>query len=141
MAMAVVLVLLVVGSLLFHYLSPWYFTPLASNWETIDDTVSITFWVTGFVFVALSGPLVPRIRRSPVAGAVLDGVNVASLALMSVVTWLLARSAIVDVGRKRRFVVSLSHLSDVARLGRSCHRARGGGDQIVWESRTVSRPR
>ena len=54
MAMAVVLVLLVVGSLLFHYLSPWYFTPIASNWGTIDDTVSITFWVTGFVFVVVN---------------------------------------------------------------------------------------
>jgi cytochrome c oxidase subunit 2 len=54
MAMAVVLVLLVVGSLLFHYLSPWYFTPIASNWGTIDDTVSITFWVTGFVFVIVN---------------------------------------------------------------------------------------
>ena len=34
-----------------------------------------------FVFVALSGPLVPRIRRSPTAGAFLDGVNLASIAL------------------------------------------------------------
>ena len=54
MAMAVALVLLVVGSVLFHYLSPWYFTPIASNWGTIDDTVSITFWVTGFVFVVVN---------------------------------------------------------------------------------------
>jgi len=54
MAMAVVLVLLVVGSVLFHYLSPWYFLPIASNWGSIDDTVSITFWVTGFVFVVVN---------------------------------------------------------------------------------------
>ena len=54
MAMAVVLVVLVVGSLLFHYLSPWYFLPIASNWGSIDDTVSITFWVTGFVFVVVN---------------------------------------------------------------------------------------
>ncbi len=47
MVLAIVLVLLVVGSVLFHFLSPWYFTPIASNWGTIDDTVSITFWVTG----------------------------------------------------------------------------------------------
>jgi len=52
MALAIVLVLLVLGSLLFHFLSPWWFTPIASNWSTIDDTVAITFWVTGFVFVA-----------------------------------------------------------------------------------------
>jgi cytochrome c oxidase subunit 2 len=45
---------LVVGSVLFHLLSPWYFTPIASNWGTIDDTINITFWVTGVVFVAVN---------------------------------------------------------------------------------------
>ena len=54
MVLAIALVLLVVGSVLFHFLSPWYFTPIASNWGAIDDTVSITFWVTGFVFVAVN---------------------------------------------------------------------------------------
>lgn len=55
MALAIALVVLVVGSVLFHFLSPWYLTPLASNWQTIDDTLDITFWVTGFVFVAVNG--------------------------------------------------------------------------------------
>lgn len=50
-----------------------------------------------FFFVAISGPLLPRIRRSPAAGAFLDGVNAASLALMVVVTWQLGRAAIIDV--------------------------------------------
>ena len=54
MAMAIVLIILIVGSVLFHFLSPWYFTPIASNWGTIDDTISITFWVTGVVFVAVN---------------------------------------------------------------------------------------
>jgi cytochrome c oxidase subunit 2 len=54
MVLAIVLVLLVVGSVLFHFLSPWYFTPIASNWSAIDDTISITFWVTGSVFVAVN---------------------------------------------------------------------------------------
>lgn len=54
MALAVVLVLLIVGSVLFHFLSPWWFTPIASNWDTMDDTVIITFWVTGIVFVAVN---------------------------------------------------------------------------------------
>lgn len=54
MPLAVVLILLVVGSLVFHFLSPWTFTPLASNWERIDTTVDITLWVTGFVFVAVN---------------------------------------------------------------------------------------
>jgi chromate transporter len=51
-------------------------------------------FLPAFVFVALSAPLVPRLRRSPLAGAFLDGINVASLALMAVVSWFLGRSAI-----------------------------------------------
>ena len=54
MILAIVLVLLVVGSVLFHFLSPWYFLPVASNWSKIDESVTITFWVTGFVFVVLN---------------------------------------------------------------------------------------
>jgi chromate transporter len=46
--------------------------------------------------VALSGPFVPRLRRSALAGAVLDAVTVASLALMAVVSWQLSRAALVD---------------------------------------------
>ncbi|MFL5495409.1 MAG: chromate efflux transporter [Gemmatimonadales bacterium] len=57
---------------------------------------TVGIFLPAFVFVALSGPLVPRLRRSPTAGAVLDGVNVASLALMAVVTWELARAALLD---------------------------------------------
>jgi chromate transporter len=53
-------------------------------------------FLPAFVFVALMGPLVPRLRASPAAGAALDGVNVASLALMAVVSWQLGRSALVD---------------------------------------------
>jgi cytochrome c oxidase subunit II len=53
MAVAVVLVLVVVGSVLFHLFSPWWWTPIASNWEYIDHTISITFWITGVVFAAV----------------------------------------------------------------------------------------
>jgi chromate transporter len=58
---------------------------------------TVGIFLPAFVFVALSGPLVPRIRRSPVAGAFLDGVNVASIALMTLVTTQLARAAVVDI--------------------------------------------
>jgi len=54
MAIAVVVILLVIGSLIFHFLSPWYFTPIASNWGMIDSTVTLTFWVTGIVFVLIN---------------------------------------------------------------------------------------
>lgn len=54
-------------------------------------------FLPAFFFVALSGPLIPRLRRSALAGAFLDGLNVASLALMAVVAWFLGRTAIFDV--------------------------------------------
>ena len=57
---------------------------------------TLGIFLPAFVFVAISGPLVPRIRRSRFAGAVLDGVNVASLALMAAVALELGRGAIID---------------------------------------------
>ncbi len=57
---------------------------------------TVGIFLPAFVLVAISGPLVPLIRRSAAAGAFLDGVNVASLALMAAVSYQLGRSAIVD---------------------------------------------
>ena len=53
MVVAGILVLIVVGSVLFHLLSPWWWTPIASNWGYIDATLVITFWITGIVFAAV----------------------------------------------------------------------------------------
>jgi chromate transporter len=57
---------------------------------------TLGIFLPAFVFVAISAPLMPRLRASRVAGALLDGINVASLALMALVTWQLGRAAIVD---------------------------------------------
>jgi chromate transporter len=57
---------------------------------------TVGIFLPAFVFVAISAPLLPRLRASPAAGAFLDGLNVASLALMAVVTWHLGRSALVN---------------------------------------------
>ncbi|HLW88998.1 MAG TPA: chromate efflux transporter [Terriglobales bacterium] len=57
---------------------------------------TVGVFVPGFIFVALSGRMLPKIRRSPSAAAILDGVVVGSLALMAVVAWQLGRAAIVD---------------------------------------------
>lgn len=68
MKLAIVLVLLVVGSLVFHFMSPWWFTPIASNWDTIDLTINITFIITGIVFVAVNlfmAYAIYRYRHSP----------------------------------------------------------------------------
>jgi chromate transporter len=58
---------------------------------------TVGIFAPAFVFVAISEPLVRRIRASPAASAALDGVNAASLALMAVVSWQLARAALVDL--------------------------------------------
>jgi chromate transporter len=58
---------------------------------------TLGIFLPAFVFVALSGPLVPRLRASPVAASFLDGVNVASLSLMAVVTVQLGHAALIDV--------------------------------------------
>jgi chromate transporter len=57
---------------------------------------TVGIFLPAFVFVAVSAPILPRLRRSATASAVLDGVNVASLALMAVVAVQLGRTAIVD---------------------------------------------
>jgi cytochrome c oxidase subunit 2 len=53
MLVALIVVLVAVGTVVFHVWSPWWWTPIASNWGYIDDTIIITFWVTGVVFVAV----------------------------------------------------------------------------------------
>lgn len=58
---------------------------------------TVGVFLPGFLLVAASGPLIPRIRLSRMASAALDAVNAASLALMAAVTWQLGRAAIVDV--------------------------------------------
>jgi chromate transporter len=57
---------------------------------------TIGIFLPAFVFCAISGPVMPWLRGSRLAGAFLDGVNVASVALMAVVTWELARTALID---------------------------------------------
>jgi len=49
--MAIILVLTAVGSVAFHIWSPWWWTPIASNWGSLDQAVDITFWITGVVYV------------------------------------------------------------------------------------------
>ena len=55
--MAIMIILLVIGTLVFHFITPaagWWFTDLASNWSQIDMTIDITFIVCGIVFVAVN---------------------------------------------------------------------------------------
>ena len=72
---------------------------------------TVGIFLPAFFFVAASGPLVPRLRRSRTAGAVLDGINVGALALMAVVTWQLGRAAIVDLSSAFVAVLSMALLA------------------------------
>ncbi len=58
---------------------------------------TLGIFLPSFFFVSISGPLIPHLRRSSLAGAFLDGVNVGAWALMAAVTLFLARAAVVDV--------------------------------------------
>jgi len=53
MRTAIVVALIAVGTVVFHFWSPWWWTEIASNWGFIDTTILITFWVTGIAFVAV----------------------------------------------------------------------------------------
>jgi chromate transporter len=68
---------------------------LVSGWPGAF-IATLGIFLPGFAFVAISGPLLPRIRRSPAAGAVLDGIVIGSLALMAVVAWQLGKASITD---------------------------------------------
>ena len=57
---------------------------------------TVGIFLPAFVYVAASAPILPRLRQSTLAAAVLDGVNVASMALMVVVTWQLGLAALID---------------------------------------------
>ncbi len=58
---------------------------------------TLGIFLPSFIFVAISNPLIPRIRSSAWVSGLLDGVNVASLGLMAAVTWQLGRASLTDL--------------------------------------------
>ena len=54
MLFAIVLIAMVIGSVLFHFISPWWTPPLASNWQRMDDMLTITLVITGLFFVVIN---------------------------------------------------------------------------------------
>ena len=53
MHVGIIFFLIILGSVLFHIFTPWYWTDIASNWQGMDDTITLTFWIGGGVFVAV----------------------------------------------------------------------------------------
>ena len=63
MTMAVALIVIVAASVLFHFVNPWWTTPLASNWQPMDDTLTITLVITGLFFVVINVFIVYTLLR------------------------------------------------------------------------------
>jgi chromate transporter len=90
---------------------------------------TVGIFLPGFALVALSGPLLPRLRRSPLASVALDGVVVGSLALMAVVAWQLGRAAVVDW---RTFIVLVAGAVLVLRFRVNSAWVIAGAALIGW---------
>ncbi|MGF6284812.1 c-type cytochrome [Pseudomonas silensiensis] len=63
MAIAIILVLIVIASVLFHLVAPWHAAPPASNWGSIDTTLFITLVISGIFFIAITAFMAVAIMR------------------------------------------------------------------------------
>jgi cytochrome c oxidase subunit II len=54
MALALALILIVIGTVAFHFASPWWLTPLASNWQQMDDALMLTLYITAAIFILIN---------------------------------------------------------------------------------------
>jgi chromate transporter len=90
---------------------------------------TIGIFLPGFALVALSGRMLPRLRRSAWAAATLDGVVVGSLALMAVVAWQLGRASIVDW---RTLMILIASSVVVLRLPVNSAWVIAGAGMIGW---------
>jgi len=92
MALAVVIFLLVIGSIIFHFASPglgWWFTEIAADWGSIDFTINVTFWVTGAVFILVNlfmAYCIYKFRQKPGHKAVYEPENTKLEVGLSVIT-------------------------------------------------------
>ncbi|MEH6633936.1 MAG: c-type cytochrome [Halioglobus sp.] len=129
MKLVIALVLLVIGSLLFHWLSPWWFTPLASNWGAIDTTIDITFYITGFVFVAVNLFLayaIYRFRHDPSRRSHYEPEN------KKLEIWL---TAITAVGVAAMLAPGLIVWADFVDVPEEAHEIEALGSQWQWNFR------
>lgn len=129
MPLAVVLILLVVGSLVFHVLSPWTFTPLASNWAMIDFTIDITFWVTGAVFVAVNlfmAYCVIKFRHKKDGRATYEPEN------KKLETWL---TVLTSIGVAAMLTPGLFVWADFVDVPEEAHEVEAVGQQWHWSYR------
>ena len=67
---------------------------------------TLGIFLPAYIFVAISNPIIPKLRQSPWAGSLLDGVIVASLGLMAAVTFQLGQASLIDIATLLIFVMS-----------------------------------
>jgi chromate transporter len=67
---------------------------------------TLGIFLPSFIFVAISNPIIPKLRQSPWAGSLLDGVIVASLSLMAAVTFQLGPASLIDIPTSLIFVAA-----------------------------------
>ncbi len=97
-------------------------------------TGTVGIFLPSFVFIALGGALFPRLRKSPLVGNFLDGVNVAALALIAAAAWNLGREALVDITdirhRNHQRTAALSLPSEFGLVGPRRSGDRAGADTL-----------
>jgi cytochrome c oxidase subunit II len=101
---AFILLAVGVGSAVFHLVTPWWLTKIASNWTQIDLTITITFWITGVVYIAVilfmawcvykyryrasrRAEYEPENKKLEIALSVLTTIGVAGLLAPGLLTW------------------------------------------------------
>ncbi len=129
MVLAIVLILIVVASVLFNFLSPWTFTPLASNWGSIDTTLNITLAITGAVFIAITAFIalaLIRFRHRPGQVAHYEPEN------RRLEWWLIG---LTTVGIVAMLTPGLFVYSDFVHVPEEAHEVEALGQQWQWRYR------
>lgn len=129
MAMAIILVLIVIASVLFHILAPWHATPAASNWGSIDTTLFITLIISGIFFIAVTlfmAVAVIRFRHKEGARAAYQPEN------KKLETWLII---VTSVGIAAMLAPGLVVYSDFVRVPNNAYELEVVAQQWQWAFR------
>ncbi len=129
MAIAIILILIVIASVLFHILAPWHATPAASNWGSIDTTLFITLIISGIFFIAITlfmAIAVMRYRHKEGARAAYQPEN------KKLETWLII---VTSVGIAAMLAPGLVVYSDFIRVPKNAYELEVVAQQWQWAFR------
>jgi cytochrome c oxidase subunit 2 len=129
MAMAIILILIVVASVLFNALAPWHAAPAASNWGSIDTTLFITLIICGIFFIAITvfmAVAVMRYRHKVGAKAAYQPEN------KKLELWLII---ITSVGIAAMLAPGLVVYSDFVRVPKNAYELEVVAQQWQWSFR------